>query len=46
MAYRVWLFGLILAVPLVGFMASEGIQRYFNSELRALSLKRDKPGCR
>ena len=34
---RRWqLFGLIVAVPLVGFLVSEGLQSYFNSELRSV----------
>jgi Zn-dependent protease with chaperone function len=30
-----WLFGLILGVPVLGFVVAEGIQAYFNSELRS-----------
>lgn len=35
MVKRMWLFGLILAVPLIGFAVAEGIQTYFNSQLRS-----------
>lgn len=35
MSSRTWLFGLILAVPLLGFAVAEGIQAHFNSELRS-----------
>ena len=35
MINRLWLFGIILAIPLVGFGVSEGIQAYFNSQLRS-----------
>jgi len=34
MVNRVWLFVLILAVPLFGIAVAEGIQAYYNSELR------------
>lgn len=34
MVRRTWLFGLILGVPLVGFLVSQGIQAHFNAELR------------
>jgi Zn-dependent protease with chaperone function len=36
MVGRMWLFGLILAVPLIGLAVSEGIQAYFNSEVRSV----------
>ena len=35
MVRRLWLFGLILGVPLIGVLASSGVQWKFNSELRA-----------
>ena len=35
MVRRAWLFGVILAVPLIGFAVAEGIQAYFNSQLRS-----------
>ncbi len=35
MVSRAWLFGLILGVPLIGVAVSEGIQAYFNSQLRS-----------
>ena len=35
MVKHLWLFGLILGVPLAGVAVSEGIQAYTNSELRA-----------
>jgi len=35
MVSRMWLFGLILGVPLVGFGVAKGIKAYFNSELRS-----------
>lgn len=34
MGSRVWLFGLILGIPLIAFAVAEGIQAHFNSELR------------
>ncbi len=34
MRSRMWLFGLLFGVPLFGFAVAEGIQAYFNSELR------------
>jgi Zn-dependent protease with chaperone function len=36
MVSRVWLFGLLLVVPLIGFGVAEGIQAHFNSELRSV----------
>src|SRR5712691_6871153 len=42
MARRAWLFGLILVVPLIGFTVAEGIQAYFNSELRS-ALRKQLP---
>ena len=35
MSNRLWLFGLILCVPLVGFCVAEGIKAHLNSELRS-----------
>ena len=35
MVRRIWLFGFVLAVPLIGFIVAEGFQAYFNSELRS-----------
>lgn len=35
MVSRLWLFGLILGIPVIGLFASEGIQAYFNSQLRS-----------
>lgn len=32
---RVWLFGFILAVPIIGFGAAAGLRGRFNSELRS-----------
>ncbi len=40
MISRIWLFCLVLAVPLIGFVAAEGIQAHFNSELRSVLKKR------
>jgi Zn-dependent protease with chaperone function len=34
-----WLFGLILGIPLLGLAVAEGIQAYFNSELRSVIRK-------
>lgn len=42
MVSRAWLFGLLLAVPLIGFGVAEAIQGYFNSELRSV-LRREYP---
>ncbi|TYP00354.1 Zn-dependent protease with chaperone function [Geothermobacter ehrlichii] len=39
MISRMWLFGLLLAVPLIGFLVAEGIQEHFNAELRSAFLK-------
>lgn len=36
MVSRVWLFGLLLIVPLIGFGVAEAIQAHFNSELRSV----------
>ena len=36
MAFRFWLLALVLALPLVGFIVSEGVQGNFNSELRSV----------
>lgn len=35
MISRRWLFGVIVAVPLIGFAAAQGLRAYSNSELRA-----------
>ena len=35
MVRRLWLFGLILAVPVVGMLVSMGVQWKFDSQLRA-----------
>jgi Zn-dependent protease with chaperone function len=35
MTQRMWLFGLLLAVPIVGFGVAVGIQAHFNSKLRS-----------
>jgi Zn-dependent protease with chaperone function len=35
MTNRVWLFGIILAIPLIGFGVAEGIRAYVNSQLRS-----------
>jgi Zn-dependent protease with chaperone function len=42
MIRRVWLFSLILGVPLFGFAVSEGIQAHLNSELR-LAMRQQYP---
>lgn len=34
MVNRIWLIGIILGVPIIGFGVSEGIQAHFNSQLR------------
>jgi Zn-dependent protease with chaperone function len=34
-----WLFGLILGIPLLGLAVAQGIQAYFNSELRSVIRK-------
>ena len=39
MASRMWLFGLILGIPLIGLAVAEGIQAHFNSELRSVLRK-------
>lgn len=39
MLARIWLLGLILGVPLLGFAVSTGIRAHLNSELRAAALK-------
>lgn len=44
MLRRAWLFGVILAVPLIGFAVAESIQAKFNSDLRS-ALRRDFPGA-
>jgi Zn-dependent protease with chaperone function len=36
MVSRVWLFGLLLVVPLIGFGVAEAIQMHHNSELRSV----------
>lgn len=36
MINRLWLFGLILGIPLVGLVTSEGIQAYLNAQLRSV----------
>ncbi len=35
MSSKAWLFGIILCVPIIGFCVAEGIQAYFNSQLRS-----------
>lgn len=35
MTNRLWLFGIILAVPLIGFGVADGIRAHFNSQLRS-----------
>src|SRR5262245_26578675 len=40
MMNRVWLFSLIIGVPLFGFAVSEGIQAHLNSELRSAMRER------
>jgi hypothetical protein len=35
MMNRLWLFALVLGIPLIAFAVAEGIQAYFNSELRS-----------
>ncbi len=35
MVNRMWLFGLLLGVPAIGFTVAEGIQAYFNSQLHS-----------
>jgi len=42
MVRRRWLFGLILTVPLVGLLVSQGIQAYSNSQLRS-ALRQNAP---
>jgi len=42
MIRRAWLFGLILGIPLIGFSVAQGIQNYYNSELRD-ALKKQFP---
>jgi hypothetical protein len=42
MVNRAWLLGIILAVPLLGLAASEGIQAHFNSQLRSAILSHYK----
>lgn len=42
MVSRVWLFSLLLAVPLVGFGVAEAVQANFNSELRS-ALRQQNP---
>ena len=39
MVSRTWLFGIILAVSLIGFAVAEEIQVHFNSELRSVLRK-------
>ncbi|WDT80696.1 MAG: M48 family metallopeptidase [Candidatus Manganitrophus sp.] len=39
MINRLWLFGLIFGIPLLGLMTSEGIQVYYNSQLRSAAQK-------
>lgn len=39
MVSRMWLFGLILGIPLIGLAVAEGIRTYFNSELRSVLRK-------
>jgi hypothetical protein len=39
MVSRIWLFGLILGVPLIGLAVAQGIQAHFNSELRSVVRK-------
>lgn len=39
MARRIWLFGLILIIPLIGLAVAEGIQAHFNSEFRAILIE-------
>lgn len=36
MVSRVWLFGLLLIIPLIGFGVAQAIQAHFNSELRSV----------
>jgi len=42
MVSRAWFFGLLLAVPLIGFGVAEAIQAHFNSELRSV-LRKEYP---
>lgn len=35
MIKKTWLFGIILVIPILGFVVAEGIQIYFNSELHS-----------
>lgn len=35
MTSKLWLFGLVLVIPIIAFAVAEGIQAHFNSELRA-----------
>ena len=35
MIRRIWFFGLLLVVPIIGFAYAEGIRGYINSELRS-----------
>ena len=42
MSSKLWLFGIILCVPLIGFGVAEGIQAYFNSQLRSAVKKEFK----
>jgi Zn-dependent protease with chaperone function len=42
MVNRIWLLGIILAVPIIGFAVSEGIQAHFNSQLRTAILSNYK----
>ena len=39
MVSRMWLFGLILGIPLIGLAVAEGIQAHFNSEVRSIFRK-------
>jgi Zn-dependent protease with chaperone function len=42
MVNRIWLLGIILVVPIIGFAVSEGIQAHFNSQLRTAILSNYK----
>jgi Zn-dependent protease with chaperone function len=43
MTSRVWLFGLIMGVPAVGFAVAEGVQAHLNGKLRS-ALRQQAPG--
>ncbi|MCW5978068.1 MAG: M48 family metalloprotease [Bryobacteraceae bacterium] len=44
MVSRTWLFGLLLAVPLIGFGIAEAIQAHFNSQLHSV-LRKEYPAA-